>query len=314
MKKVEVYILSGFLGSGKTTLLQNLLIEEKARGRKVAVLMNEFGDFSVDTNLIGDQTPLKELLKGCICCTMKDEVEIQLLSLYQEHKPDVIYIETTGVAHPIEVLDACISPVIAPYIEMKSIITVLDLTRWQQKEKLNPQYERLLVEQVRHGDNLILNKSDLLSVKELERVKEDLKEVNPFATIHMTNYSHVDLSQITQRDSTFDNKKEEVHAKKHLQVQTMTYQFTVPIEMESLIEWLKNMPDSIFRVKGFVKIASDPNGTYVVQYAYGVPTYMKEPINFPTNIVIIGSNLNKEEIYRELNQLEQSNSNKLSVL
>ncbi|MFS0820713.1 CobW family GTP-binding protein [Bacillus sp. 1P02SD] len=310
MNKVEVYILSGFLGSGKTTLLQNLLIEEKGRGRNVAVLMNEFGDFSVDTNLIGDKTPLKELLKGCICCTMKDEVEIQLLSLYQEHKPDVIYIETTGVAHPIEVLDACISPVIAPYIEMKSIVTVLDLTRWQQKEKLNPQYERLLVQQVEHGDNLVLNKSELLSVQELKRLKDELQKVNPFATIHMTNYSNVALSQITQRDSTFDNKKEEVHAKDHLQVQTMTYQFAVPIEMVRLEEWFKQMPDSIFRVKGFVKFTSDPNGTYVVQYAYGVPYYIKEPINFPTNIVIIGSNLNKEEIYHELNQLEETHSKK----
>nr|WP_246593709.1 GTP-binding protein [Evansella tamaricis] len=84
----------------------------------------------------------------------------------------------------------------------------------------------------------------------------------------------------------------------------MTYQFTVPIEKVRLEEWFKQMPDSILRVKGFINLDSDPNGTYIVQYAYGVLNYIKEPIHFPTNIVIIGSNLNKEEINHQLNQLE----------
>lgn len=106
MKKINISILGGFLGSGKTTLLQNILKEEKKRNRKVAVLLNEIGEHSVDTDIIGTKIPLKELLNGCICCTLKNELEIQLLSLYQQHQPDVIYIETTGVAHPLEVLDA----------------------------------------------------------------------------------------------------------------------------------------------------------------------------------------------------------------
>ena len=71
--------------------------------------MNEIGEYSVDTDIIGKENVLRELLKGCICCTLKEELEIQLHSLYQQERPDVIYIETTGVAHPIEVLGACLA-------------------------------------------------------------------------------------------------------------------------------------------------------------------------------------------------------------
>jgi len=68
MGKIGIYILGGFLGSGKTTLLHNILKVEKKRNRKVAVLLNEIGEYSVDTDIIGKEKPLKELLNGCICC------------------------------------------------------------------------------------------------------------------------------------------------------------------------------------------------------------------------------------------------------
>ena len=78
MKKTEIYILGGFLGSGKTTLLRNILQQEKEEGRKVAVLLNELGSVSIDSGLIDDNVPLKELVDGCICCTIQDKLEVQL--------------------------------------------------------------------------------------------------------------------------------------------------------------------------------------------------------------------------------------------
>ena len=109
MDKTEVYLLSGFLGSGKTTLLKNLLQEEKLARRKVAVLMNELGNVSIDSDAVDEDIPLKELLDGCICCTIQDKLEAQLQGLLVESKPEVIYIEATGAAHPVEVLDAVVS-------------------------------------------------------------------------------------------------------------------------------------------------------------------------------------------------------------
>ena len=113
MEKTEVYILGGFLGSGKTTLLRKILKQESEAGRKVAVLLNELGSVSVDSSLIGDDVPLKELFDGCICCTLQDKLEVQLHELLAENELDAVYIETTGAAHPVEVLDAIMSPLFA---------------------------------------------------------------------------------------------------------------------------------------------------------------------------------------------------------
>ena len=85
MEKVEVFILSGFLGSGKTTLLQNILTQEKELGRNVAVVMNELGQVSIDSNAVSENTPLKELLNGCVCCTIQGQLEVHLQGLLQEH-------------------------------------------------------------------------------------------------------------------------------------------------------------------------------------------------------------------------------------
>lgn len=306
MKKVEVYILAGFLGSGKTSLLQNLLEQEKRLNRNVAVLMNEFGEFSVDSNLVGDKTPLKELLKGCICCTMKDEVEIQLLSLYQEHKPDVIYIETTGIAHPIEVLDACLSPLIAPYIEMNSIVTVVDVNRWNDRQHLNNKIKKLLEEQVQYSDNILLNKMDLISETDLNKVRSEIRSLNSRAKIHVTRHSLVPLSELRERDESFVNTGEKVNAKEHLHIQSMTYSFSVPINKDRFDDWLRSMPDTIFRIKGFIRFVEDKTMTYIFQYSYGVPYYIPEPIKYPTNLVFIGDKLDKEKIKAELEQLEKS--------
>ena len=81
MKQVEIYILSGFLGAGKTTLLQKALEEEQRNGRTAAVVMNEIGQASVDSDAVPNGTPLKELLNGCVCCTLSNKLEVQLSEL-----------------------------------------------------------------------------------------------------------------------------------------------------------------------------------------------------------------------------------------
>src|SRR3954467_12863158 len=130
MDKTEVYLLSGFLGSGKTTLLKNLLQAEKVEGRKVAVLMNELGSVSIDSDAVDNDIPLKELLDGCICCTIQDKLEAQLQGLLFESKPEVIYIEATGGAHLVEVLDAVMSPIFVEQLKFNGIITIVDGKRW----------------------------------------------------------------------------------------------------------------------------------------------------------------------------------------
>ncbi len=304
MNKVEIHILGGFLGSGKSTLLQNLLLAEKKKNRKVAVLMNEIGEYSVDTDIVGRENILRELLKGCICCTMKDELEIQLHSLYQEERPDVVYIETTGVAHPIEVLDACLSPILAPYIEVKSIIVVLDAIRWLNRETLSKSVQQLLNEQMKYGSHILINKSDLLRDEEKERIVEEVSLINKHAKLYETQYCNISLEDFEEVQLASNQNHEKLHVTQHLHIQTMTYPFTKSINQDKLYEWLSNLPEGIYRVKGFVKFHGDKYPT-LLQYSFGVPSLLEQDFGFPTNLVIIGENLDKAKLKKELEILEQ---------
>ena len=305
MSKVEIHILGGFLGSGKSTLLQNLLLAEKKKSRKVAVLMNEIGEYSVDTDIIGKENILRELLKGCICCTLKDELEIQLHSLYQQERPDVIYIETTGVAHPIEVLDACLSPILAPYIEVKSIIVVLDAMRWLNRDVLSKSIQQLLNEQIKYGSHILINKSDLLTAEEKKNILEEVAAINKQAKLYETQYCNISLEDIEEVKLEGKEEHETLHVKQHLHIQTMTYQFTKSIDQDQLYEWLSNLPQEIYRVKGFVKFNGDKY-PHLLQYSFGVPILLEQDFGFPTNLVMIGEDLDKKKLKEGLEKLENS--------
>jgi G3E family GTPase len=312
MKKIDIYILGGFLGSGKTTLLENILKEEKKRNRKVAVLLNEIGEYSVDTDIIGKDTPLKELLNGCICCTIKNELEMQLLSLYQQHQPDVIYIETTGVAHPLEVLDACLSPIIAPSIDVKSIISVVDLKRWMDRYELNRSLQKLLVEQIRYSDYLLLNKSDLVTDKEQASIQKEIIKINSRAKINLTTYAQVSLEEINHSGRSYIDDHEELHVHNHLHIQTLTYQFEGPVIKKEFDEWIKNVPNSIYRIKGYLQFKGDQEPTHLFQYSYRVPYSFSQKKIFPKNLVFIGEDFNLEKLKKELKGLEQNAKQKVS--
>ncbi|MEH7459571.1 GTP-binding protein [Bacillus sp. JJ1127] len=305
MSKVEIHILGGFLGSGKSTLLQNLLLAEKKKSRKVAVLMNEIGEYSVDTDIIGKENILRELLKGCICCTLKDELEIQLHSLYQQERPDVIYIETTGVAHPIEVLDACLSPILAPYIEVKSIIVVLDAMRWLNRDVLSKIIQQLLNEQIKYGSHILINKSDLLTAEEKKNILEEVAAINKQAKLYETQYCNISLEDIEEVKLEGKEEHETLHVKQHLHIKTMTYQFTKSIDQDQLYEWLSNLPQEIYRVKGFVKFNGDKY-PHLLQYSFGVPILLEQDFGFPTNLVMIGEDLDKKKLKEGLEKLENS--------
>ncbi|MBO0997487.1 GTP-binding protein [Bacillus sp. SD075] len=304
MTQVEVVIISGFLGSGKTTLLQNLLTDEKASGRKVAVLMNELGEKSIDTEIIGDKVPLQELLNGCICCTAKDDLEISLLTLFHMHQPDVIYIEASGVAHPIEILDACLSPVIADRISIRSIISTVDAYRWLQRNSQSPQLKRLYEEQVKHGDTLIINKTNQLSKNELQQITTELKSFNPDATLFMTNFSQVPLSDIPYSNRTSICEFEKVNVQQHLHIQAITYTFTNEIKKNDFEKWLMKLPDTIHRIKGFVRFVEERGKVNLFQYTYGMPSYYPQDIAFTNHLVVIGENLDRKKIHSQLNNLE----------
>jgi G3E family GTPase len=303
MKKVEVFILSGFLGSGKTTLLKNLLLQEKELNRKVAVVMNELGKVSIDSQAVTDDIPLKELLNGCVCCTIQGQLEVHLQTLIQSHTIDSIYIETTGVAHPIEVLDACLSPLFAEKLFVQSIITTIDANLWMEKETLSIRLQKLLQEQVKHADVLLINKVDQLSDREQSQIVFDIQAINPKAKALLTQYSRVNLSDVSLSRPQVVGSHERTHVEKDLHVKTYVHQFSVPIDLDIFEKWLKEMPDTIYRIKGYLRFTYSQN-TYLFQYSYGMPIYMKAEMDYPMTVVFIGEELQTNWMKSEMERIE----------
>ncbi|RFU66432.1 GTP-binding protein [Peribacillus saganii] len=303
MKKVEIYILGGFLGSGKTTLLRNILEQEKAAERKIAVLLNEMGSISIDSGMIQDDVPLKELFDGCICCTIQDKLESQLQELLLNDL-DAIYIETTGAAHPVEVLDGILSPLFAESLEYKGIITVVDMLRWRDRESLSPQLKQLLMEQIRHADYILLNKQDLVSEMEAAKIAFSMAGINPGATTVLTSHSAVSLADL----KALKMKKKAKHAKteigQHLNLKAIVHHFSNAINMEDFDSWLKNLPDTVYRMKGYISFKNSQY-PYLFQYSYGMPFFMQESMKMPLNLVVIGENLEPEVIIEQLKDMEQ---------
>lgn len=302
MKKANVIILAGFLGSGKTTLLKQLLQREKERNHKTAVLMNELGQVSIDSDAVPGDVPLKELLNGCICCSLSDQLEKQLWGLCKENELDTLIIEATGAAHPIDVLDACLSPYLLDELHVSGIISVMDAPRWIDRGTMSVQAKMLMLEQIKHADFIIWNKAGALSDDQKQSIKEDSERLNEGTPYVLTDYTKLDPDQLFTL-SVKDRKEHQKVTAKKLKVKTWVYPFKGAIKKEAFENWLRQAPSSIYRIKGYIKL--EDGQIYLFQYSYGLPTYEKELMKMPLRLVFIGEDLETEKLAEGLKQIEQ---------
>lgn len=302
---VEINILSGFLGSGKTTLLKRIIGEEQREGKKAAVVMNEMGQVSIDSYSVPKDTPLKELLNGCVCCTLSDKLEVQISELLNQYDLDVIYIETTGVAHPVEVLDACLSPLLADKVRIHSIITVLDASCWMNRKKLKIPLQKLISEQVKHADIIVLNKIDCVSKEKQKSIEEELRSINHAGRIVPAEFANIDISTITDWEKKERVEHEKVHAIQHLHIKTYVHTFLHPINEKLFKDFLRTMPDNIYRIKGYIRFTGNPD-TLLFQYAYGMPIHTNSGVKMKNTLVFIGDDLNHNKLQETLSNLEKN--------
>jgi G3E family GTPase len=303
MKKANVIILAGFLGSGKTTLLKQLLQHEKEQNHKTAVLMNELGEVSIDSDAVPGDVPLKELLNGCICCSLSDQLEKQLWALCKENDLDTLIIEATGAAHPIDVLDACLSPYLLDELHVSGIISVMDAPRWLDRSSMSVQAKMLMLEQVKHADYIIWNKTGGLSDEQKGQLKEDAERLNEGTPYVLTDYVSVDLDQLFEL-SVKDRKEHQKVTTDKLKVKTWVYPFKGTITKEAFESWLRETPSSIYRIKGYIKL--EDGQIYLFQYSYGLPNYEKEMMKMPLRLVFIGEDLDTEKLTKGLQDIEKN--------
>ncbi|MEW9501821.1 CobW family GTP-binding protein [Jeotgalibacillus marinus] len=302
--KKDVYILSGFLGSGKTSLLKQMIRMHKAAGKVPAVLMNELGNVSIDSSEVDQDLPLAELLDGCICCTIQDKLEAQLQELLWNEEFDTLLIETTGAAHPVEVVDAMMSPLFAEHLEFKGILTVVDAMQWVRRQELSPQVLQLYREQIRHAGVVLLNKVDLLKEMEQSTAVSELQGINKHARIIMTNYANISENVLEQISNFNQTEHDRVRIQHELSMQAIVYTFNGVIEQEAFENWMRALPSTVYRMKGYVPFSHEKY-PMLFHYSFGMPVYLPEDMNMPKNLVIIGEGISKETISHDLKRLEQ---------
>lgn len=189
---MPVTIITGFLGSGKTTLLNHILSDRQ--GLKIAVLVNEFGDINIDSQLLVSMDEgMLELSNGCICCTINEDlVEAVYKILEREDRVDYMVIETTGVADPLPIILTFLGTELRDMTRLDSIVTMVD------SETFTPKHfdSEAALKQITYADITILNKTDLASASQILNVESYIKSVKEGARILHSEYGKVPLNLV----------------------------------------------------------------------------------------------------------------------
>lgn len=289
----DVYLFSGFLGSGKTSMLTDVIRQFKEKGSKPAVIMNELGKLPFDSQAVEEDVPLKEMLEGCICCSGSEKTEAQIQSLLADSQFDVLIIETTGAAHPVEALDAVYSPLFAEQLNIKGIVTVADSKLWLDRDRLTPQVRSLYLEQIRHAHLLLANKMDLLTEAEQAKVVFEMQGINSNAFILQTTNGRVPLKLLENLQATAQTATDDIHSAKlgsHLHLSSRLIELKSSFSQEQFEQWVRSLPNTVYRMKGFVPIKGVKN-PMLFQYAYGLVQWLPEYIHMPAKVVMIGENV-----------------------
>ncbi|QQE74556.1 GTP-binding protein [Brevibacillus composti] len=334
--KAGVYILTGYLGSGKTTLLQKLLAYLRKRDGQVVVLMNEMGEEDIDgEQLQGFGFPVKKLLDGCICCSIQGELTEGLKEILSSFTPDHILIETTGVADPVDVVDALAHPELYDNLDLKGIVSVVDASRFRD---LNSRFSskgslvKTIRNQVKYADLLLLNKSDLVSADALEKVKAKVSELNPYAPVHVTIHGEMELDQLLwvkrigekaalERESgrtggpavqksigklsVLGKVKQSLGLDRsepslYNSIETFSYHFTGPVDGEKFEDFLWDLPKNVYRAKGYVLFKGRDELISFQHTDNQVHLFPFENFGPKMVAVFIGEGLDKEKIIADL--------------
>jgi G3E family GTPase len=192
-KKIPVTVLTGYLGAGKTTLLNRILSDPK--GKRYAVIVNEFGEIGIDNDLIIDvDEEIFELNNGCVCCSVRGDLIRILTALFKRRSSfDGIIIETTGLADPAPVAQTFLADDDVRYrASLDAIVTVVDAANILKRLADSKE----AVEQIAFADAIILNKIDAISSDDLVKVEAAIRSINKLAPITKTNRCDVPIEAI----------------------------------------------------------------------------------------------------------------------
>ena len=325
MSDLRINLLFGFLGSGKTTLLRRIL-GERAGERKMAVIVNEFGDVGVDGEVIaGGSVNLVELTSGCLCCTLRGSLMSAVEELREKAAVDQIVVEATGVASPGDMLEDLNDSKVAHQLDVGPLVTVVDAPKFTRlRQMLGEFYE----EQVENADVLVLNKIDLATPGELDEAKAAVREINPDAVLLFAEQGDTDLALLldgpesellaqlkaeaeghphhhghdghgSARDHGHDEHHDHDHdhhhghAHSHAPAESFVMDASGDFSRAGLVGAFAAMPANVWRSKGFLTVDGEPS---LLQFTMGQLEIGGAPARERPYLVVIGEDLDRPAV------------------
>ena len=312
MEKLPVTVLSGFLGAGKTTVLTHLL--NNREDKKVAVIVNDMSEINIDKSMVENEVSLSrqeeklvEMSNGCICCTLREDLLIEVTKLAKEGRFDYLVIESTGISEPLPVAETFTFEdedglSLSDVARLDTMVTVVDavnfLTDYDEAkqlqdtgESLGEEDERsvadLLVDQVEFADVLLISKTDLIDSAKLDRLIAILKTLNTRAKIIPIANGNVNINDILNTQ-LFDFEQaeaapgwmkemrgEHIPETEEYGISSFVYQARKPFYPQKFHDFLHNdnLAGKLIRSKGYFWLATRPHFAGYWSQAGGIARY-----------------------------------------
>ena len=306
---IPFYILSGSLGAGKTTLLMRLLEYWKAQGQRAGVLMNEAGSVSIDGPRAGTLAEqVMNLAGGCVCCDTKEDLSWGIAQLVRDYGSKVVILECSGLADPVEVIDAVTDAYTTRLATLERVIALLHPISTED----SPSSAYVTTQAIRCADELILNKRDLYVPGHWEQFRTGILQQNPYARLWETSHARLDAAELlsahpsmkhpTPTNVLFRKSPSGPSQRAAYHPIATTVPLPGPLNRRRFMAWIKTFPKELERAKGYLRFAKDPE---LQEFQYALPgqatitplTLLDEPT---PALVLIGRGYDVDRLRVEL--------------